>query len=260
MRLPLAPPNHFRLNSVINAIAGNLPVSIEKAYADWVTTGQHQVQLIQEELDELVQAIKADDRRGIRDGLADSLVTLDGLFYRLELGYPSLALIHDEASKLFATGPLAHFLNAAQQSLSALKDYFDSAPGSVTAVEARHTWLQSIDHDSVRLLLVLYVVASMLSVDIPRDQLAVYESNLSKFDTDYETACKGLQKYWDQGVKVTLVLSYGDIQGAGHQLRYYVIKVLEGGLDRNGKMQPAGKFLKSIHFKEPQFAEEVMNG
>ncbi len=240
-------PHHYLLNKNINELVGNHqvvdPLLVNKVAED-------QLKLINSEMCELISGLtkyihacmEARDQSNlsvyekidaalteIRDGCGDVIVTIDGFIHRLGLDYhfnteslelppPSLSVIYKQRMKV-------------QQALS-------------HAIELSDLW-KELSFDSI--FSSIHWLANILGFDIGKDQVAIYRSNMTKFDSDLETANAGVRKYNDLGVSVHLQPSV--YQG----LTYYIIRSSHDQVDINGKAYEANKFLKSIHFKEPVF-------
>lgn len=234
---------HYSLNSQINAIAGNDPINVADTDR-WLAACRSQMNFIKEEIDETVRAMEENDRIALRDGIADSIVTLDGLYYRLGLQYPDQTWLEDEvirSSALTDAGmgsALSVAFKALQNASHTVSDRLES--GDADALD----WITLTARN---LMGCLYCIAYLSEIPLQADQHAVYVSNLSKFDTDYAEAVEGLVRYMEQGVCATLVRSV-----VGGE-RYFIIRVLEDSTSTRGKYFPAGKFLKSKNFQEPVF-------
>lgn len=99
------------------------------------------------------------------------------------------------------------------------------------------------------LLFTVYGMAWRAGMDADVDFAEVVRSNLTKFDGNEEDALATQQKYEAIGVhthclKVT----------AENGRVFYVTKSAVDQQGRDGKYYPAGKYLKSVRFEEPQYA------
>lgn len=241
--------HHLTLNARINNIAGNRPLDRP---AEVIAAAQAKV--ILSELRELIAGIRADDRTEIRDGIADVLVTVDGMIHRLDLSNEYLSLfdtslgesVEDELSMLDAS---VTTLGACQNLISLLEDYENLLESIIAhpAGWACHNTRDNQNADMFGLAVMAYVCARLYDVNVYDDQLEVYRSNLSKFDTMREDAEAGIAKYASMGV--TLVIEESEVDG----VTYYVLKSPEDQVV-GGKDYPKGKFLKSIHFSEPNLS------
>ena len=241
------PPDHLALNKHVNTVVGNHPIDPTTQRAEWCAAGKRQIDLILDEAKELRDGIElskqgeqhhAKARQEIRDGVADVIVTLDGLVHRLSLNLPDLTIVienHDRAPvDKYEYEWLLNHLQVLEQMLAEL------------CADSEKT----IDFDALYSHLfdayeATYDLARAWDININADQVAVYESNMSKFDLDKATAMTGVLKYAELGVKTDLFPN--DIDGQ----TYYVIKCVEDCVDSKGKTHRAGKFLKSVNFREP---------
>lgn len=98
------------------------------------------------------------------------------------------------------------------------------------------------------LLFTVYGLAWRAGIDADVDFAEVVRSNLTKFDDNEEDALRTQQKYEAIGVH-TRCLKVSAENGRV----FYVTKsaVDQQGLD--GKSYPAGKYLKSVRFEDPQY-------
>ncbi len=230
--------NHFQLNARINTIASNLPIdnSIPDLVLDILRA---QVKLIRDEFNELKDGVAADVRKEVRDGIADVIVTVDGLLFRLglEMHEPKLQPLSADARN----GGHLQFLRRLDTLISALEYYRD---GSHTAVDVNHiqTLCQALINNTRQF-------AELNYVDLDADQVEVYESNLSKFDTDMDEVGKTIRKYLDLGVETEI--AEATIDG----VTYYVVKSAYDQQGGDNKSYPKGKFLKSVNFREPNLGE-----
>lgn len=104
-------------------------------------------------------------------------------------------------------------------------------------------------------LVTTYGLAHRAGFDADADHLAVTESNFSKFDKNDRDAFKTLNKYKAIGVEVrtVMIVLRDHINDRPINETYYVAVSTKDQTDIHGKRYPEGKFLKSIHYKEPQF-------
>ena len=236
--------HHFELNALFNQVGGNHKLSelmAKEATADdssvekvFYTLLRRQVELISEEFQELIDGHNEKSADLIRDGLGDVIVTVDGLFHRLELKYPDTSKWGDLQSDAIQA------INAAAQALGAIKLLAVNRDGlNVKTASSMLTQL------SMGILLSMYQVAEQYGIDLQADQKAIIASNMSKFDTDEDVAIEGVAKYAALNIKTEIVPSVID------GVTYYVIRCAEDTVDANGKKFFAGKILKSVNFCEP---------
>jgi hypothetical protein len=225
--------NHFELNSHINTIVGNLPVDVNDVTA-MLEIVRRQRNLIHDEFDELNAGVKERNISEVRDGIADVIVTVDGMYFRVGLHYPNVGSWFD------ASMSIEDCLQAIEIDLTLIEEMLAVGVGnSVGYFKHRlkvycDSILSSCHHISIH-----------YGVNLLADQMAVYASNMTKFDTDIEVARRGVAKYEALGVRTDIFPN--TING----LTYYVIKCTADSVGTDGKKYGAGKFLKSVYFKEP---------
>lgn len=96
-------------------------------------------------------------------------------------------------------------------------------------------------------LSLIYFVAANCNVDIDKALTSIYDSNMTKFCKDQEELEASIQAYADMGVEV--------IEDKGTEFPFKVIRSAKEQ-EVGGKLYSAGKFLKSVSFKEPCFTTE----
>lgn len=251
--------HHFMLNSSVNFLVGNTPIRLEdyanfEAYYEaFKAVGEKQIKLIRDEFEELRdRGFEARNVKEVRDGLGDVIVTLDGLLYRLNIPYtnvfaPALPVLDAHVRNGIERSGISpfHFQHRLRVISGALGDLL----GRVVNFQSGnlHAFRQRCAEPAELIYLQVYALAYELGVDLADDQEEIFYSNMSKFDTDLETAEKGLVKYSNMGVAAALFPK--EVEG----ITYHVIKSTE---DRviGGRPFPAGKFLKSVNFKEPNLS------
>lgn len=234
---------HYALNRHVNSVVGNDPIDLMDRDALVQTLGR-QTKLIRDEFQELVEdGINGASAQQIRDGLADIIVTVDGMYHRLSLEYPRTHLWgYDDINwqEQILT------INSCLLSLEMPgADYLTEAPVS----QVQNTIKVLCDG----ILYGVYALAAIWDVDLEEDQEAVYNSNMSKFDLDELTAADGIAKYAALEVKTELFPK--ELDG----LTYYVIKCVVDSTGTDGKAYRVGKFLKSVLFEEPIFTSYTEN-
>ena len=229
---------HYDDITRINQIAGNLPVPLSDA-STWLSVFRRQLGLINEEFAEFENGLKEGHVGEIRDGIADTLVTTHGLISRLGLDsdfYTKFLTPYQVSGLTWTTSR-----QTAREHLDALnilaQNVETPSPATVTAMAAG-------------LALAVMEVGHQLGFDIDADMLAVYESNLSKFDTDPETLERSQTKYRIIGVETTV--SENTVDG----VTYLVMLSAKDQTGTDGRQYPKGKFLKSVNFREPVFQEQ----
>lgn len=234
---------HFELNSLINTIPGNNPVDLNDTAAA-LEVVRRQRDLIQSEFEELRDdGIKAKNITEVRDGIADVIVTVDGMYFRLGLEYPRVHLWEPQGLSV------EELLRTIEVDLTMIGEMLTTGLRDTTMGYFQHrlkVYCDSILHAT-------YELSGKLGIDLINDQEAVFASNMTKFDTDVEVARRGVAKYAELGVKTDLFPN--QIDG----LTYWVIKCTEDCVDVKGKKYGAGKFLKSIFFKEPELLPLAAN-
>ncbi len=243
---------HYLLNSTVNLIAGNAPTKDD----DRRVISAAQLALIDEEFREFLAAWAARDRRGIRDGLADMIVTLDGWFYRMGFS----------AQEVEAALNTQHWVDDYIEKCDIGKsDYSLVGLFCMTAHPALTNKRDTDDYgDPLDPLTISSAISGMsliveslckaLAVDLAADQWEVYCSNMSKFDTSEEDAAFTRAKYAQldvvtETIKQVVPASSED----GEPRTYWVTKSTHDQTGRDGKQYPRGKFLKSVRFREPVF-------
>lgn len=237
-------PKHFELNCTINAIAGNTPLLDITDREAIVKVTNAQIPLILSEHSELVKGINNKNHIEIRDGLADIIVTCDGLISRLgftqyEFGYSPEHMLPVHL-KFFNTAKAKYWHLLLRKNIWRMESILRIAEGPSDAQDIRNRAV----HCAIAAINAVAGFSSITGIDVMRDQYSVYVSNLSKFDTDPELAKQSAAKYQNMGVEVV-------IEPCEHDgVTYYVVKSKINQVV-NGKDYPQGKFLKSLQFKEP---------
>ncbi len=218
----------------INEIAGNGRVP-EDDLSMRHTVFTRQLGLIQEEVKELAEGYLAENEHEVRDGVADVLVTTHGLIHRMgwyeDLYFKLITVQLDEDIRLdWPPG-------------WALTDYLQAIPAVGPGAAHAGTAL------AAGLVRTAMIFTKMYGADVEADMKAVYESLLSKFDADPETAELTRQKYERLGVVTEIRKT--TVEGTD----YYVTVSSRDQVGNDSVVYPAGKFLKSVHFRQPVFAQ-----
>lgn len=232
---------HYALNVLINTIVGNHTLRTRND-STALQVASAQCKLIQDELDELKEGIATKNIMEVRDGLGDVLVTVDGLIHRL-------GLKHWEIPNDLTGVTAAVLVNTPEDLLGLLTDHLHSML-QISATADTEYCLNELHHQGFALrchemVMACYKLADIFGIDILADQKAIFDSNLSKFDTDLKVAAQGVTKYADLGIAAGI---YPNEVGG---ITYYVLKCMQTATTTTGKLQRLGKFMKSIHFKEP---------
>lgn len=238
-------PAHFILNKKINAIAGNNPVTDVNDMQAAAKIILAQQPLITSEYEEFVKGLRENNIDLIRDGLADIIVTCDGMLSRLgvtmydyDIGNDYIALIKKYNIPLEDIGQ--RFL----KNIAASVRRIGVDAKYVAAGKLNNHLRNNIIHNAIAAIRDVTRFSVVANIDVMADQTAVFVSNLSKFDTNIEVAKQGVEKYKNLGVS-TAIESVTHDGGT-----YYVIKS-DSDQIVNGKDYPKGKFLKSVLFQEP---------
>lgn len=238
--------DHFALNARVNNAAGNTIAKDEKG-ARFVFTKQ--LPLIVSEFRELLKGIRERNVKEVRDGVADVIVTAEGMLHRFGLGGYGAAIPHFDGD--LSVVKASTILKDSAEILTLLQSpAYDNVQFGALLEVGEEEWRISHEHIQpyIRLVANMYALSGVLHLPLFDDQWAVYESNMSKFDTDLETAKQGIAKYEAAGIAVRL--QENDVEGT----TYFVIKSAKDQIV-GGKDYPEGKFLKSVLFFEPKLLE-----
>ncbi|QVD49271.1 hypothetical protein LUCX_201 [Xanthomonas phage vB_XciM_LucasX] len=234
--------HHFHLNAAVNFLVGNLP--LDDTDPNYLKVALKQLNLIADEFEELEEGVRTLNIKEVRDGLGDVVVTVDGLYYRLGIRplMPLQGNFDDGAE-------LSYPLNNIRTALKELRELFEPDNNmpycwDITSQE----WRDEVTDKIHVMMTACYLLAARCQIDLQQDQEAIYASNMSKFDTDKDVAYKGVLKYLALGVRTAL------FPNSIEDTTYLVIKSIEDQVGSDGKKYPAGKFLKSVLFQEPEFA------
>lgn len=253
----------FQMNAMVNNASGNFPLPLNASAEQHAEACRSQLYIIRSELRELLMALRAGDSvealREIRDGVADVIVTADGLRHRLCLGSQPDAIAYSVTRSETISSEMAGCLHTFNVNFSKLvgadaidEETLELLPASSTCA------YECGDATSYLNALVLvtscysiaFQVAHRFGIPVIEDQVAVFRSNMSKFDTDFETAQKTIEKYRNLGIAVHIE-EVRSMNGLSLDT-FYIVKSSQDQ-DVGGKDYPKGKFLKSINFQEPVF-------
>lgn len=246
---------HQELNSRVNSLVGNTPTA-----HSLLRIIVSQSRIVKQETGELMDGIKDKNVTEIRDGLADVIVTTDGMYHRLDAvaNAPDIIKIEQTVKDILQGYPSAQSRAAlVNVSVGGLADAYNvlSAAGSLTpentpeGSELEQAWKRDVLHACDSLRRNAYLLSALFGVDIAKDQYAVYQSNMSKFDTVRSMAEQAVVRYRDTvGIEVEIFPNTVD------GVEYFVLKSAVDQTGTDGKDYPKGKFLKSDLFREPQFA------
>lgn len=246
--------SHFDDVVTMNTVAGNNPVTVanENSASEIFTAFTRQIGLIRSEFEELCVGIATGNVREIRDGVADVLVTTDGLFHRLGLKFVEFPLLVP-----VRTTRLVEPLLDEDRRTSAIA----RMEGPLEQMEYFiQNGVEEMDLNQVQMLALILVqettlFAHRLGINVEADMRAVFDSNMSKFDTNPTDAEATVQKYLALGVETVVVPFEGTVfDGIDFApVRRYVVKSARQQTGNDGVVYPAGKFLKSFLFQEPVF-------
>jgi hypothetical protein len=234
--------HHFQLNSTINSIVGNNPFEGQDLEL-FLKIADKQIDLIRDEFDELLTGFATKNFKEIRDGIGDVIVTVDGLFYRLNLEYPNTQSWPD------LPGEIPKALFEAAEALAMMKDVASGLDeNNLSSVQLM---LRTM---ATGVLLSMYQISASLGIDLAADQKAIFDSNISKFDKDITTAERGVAKYGQIGVSATICTNTSTCG------IYHVLKSSWNQIGADGKKYAEGKFLKSVNFQEPNLNAPLLEG
>ncbi len=242
-------PTHLQLNQMVNNLVGNKPIRLTIEREAWFKAGYRQLDLILDEAKELRDGVNADDLQEIRDGVGDVIVTLDGLIHRLGLPEPDFELLtHRHLARLDRSAP-----SLVEEIFEHLELMVNTMREVESEEDLKKTVLKvALFGAAISIYDCCYAIARLYGFDLHADQVAIYESNMSKFDTDKAVALTGIEKYARLGVVVSIHPNVVEVDG--EQVTYYVLKSDHDQIGSDNKSYPAGKFLKSVNFKDPVFA------
>ena len=99
------------------------------------------------------------------------------------------------------------------------------------------------------LLFTVYGLAHRAGIDADADFLEVVRSNMFKFDANEEDCMLTAEKYSQQGVSTNAFI----MRDTEANRVYYITRSAKDQNDHREKFLPAGKWLKSHNFEEPQY-------
>jgi len=238
--------SHYELNQDVNLTAGNTVPENTTAAVRYALAKQ--LGIIKQELWELRNlGIAVNNYKEIRDGVGDAIVVWDGFVHYASnyLTHPGQVEHEDQMPTVLAVTRAMDRLDELHAEATDMFEHDEFADAVVNGCQSSIERLQ-------KLVVAAYeniaTIATYYAVPIMPDQYAIYDSNMSKFDTDSLTAAEGIAEYQKQGVPVKIV----DTQHKG--VSYYIIRVAETVVV-NGKEYVEGKFLKSVDFKKPDFVD-----
>lgn len=236
---------HLAGNKIINFIAGNDPVSKIDNTEESQPVFSRQLGLITEEFKELVKGFAESNVKEIRDGLADVIVTTDGMFHRMRCGYIQAGWSRETGFLDFDDTHLETVRNwlLKMSSPTYLQDAF-AADANASEYRLYADAKKLSQFADIVSIMRRYSLLFGINPDV--DQQTVFESNLSKFDTSIEKAQLTVDKYTTMGVEVGIFpRTYGGVQ-------YHVVKSIKDQVV-NDVSYPQGKFLKSVDYIPPQW-------
>lgn len=206
--------------------------------------------------------------REVRDGVGDVIVTTDGAYHRLDLPTSNGQMLRVAGMHVSMTFGLG------QSQVEVVNNLLTNAGGHLESIklilqQVQDGWDAAVADDNESggdivydvlpgtenllramlddIQLAMYAVSTSYHINLVEDQVLIYRSNMSKFDTDSSVAAQGVQAYADQGVQ-----TYISEQQVGNDT-YYIIKSA-ADQEVGGKDFPKDKFLKSVNFAEPDFS------
>lgn len=225
----------FTQVSAINRLAGNYAVPNS-------STACHQADyIIRPEIKELMAGLAVSDAGEIRDGVADVMFTLCGMYSRMALPFPTQAEVASLEEALNYDGGVDI---AAMRLLHLCELISVLMKVGYSNIDAAHVLLN-------RMMAKTWAIGTYFNYPILSDLNDVVVSNMTKFDTDVETSEATRLKYEAIGVKTE---AHATTTTTGSV--FYVTRVVETVTGTDGKQYPKGKWLKSVNFKEPAFLTE----
>jgi hypothetical protein len=223
--------NHFRSTITINHLVGNVEQRT-------IETLRHQLGIIRSEVEELRQGITMDDVHEMRDGVADVLFTIAGLYGRMGFALPE----HLYTDTSFAS--VGRCMTAVERHMATL-DVLSSLTFESVYVAIQETAASMTEW--------VYQLGQVAGFDVLADFDAVITSNWTKFDQSESDAKLTALKYDMIGVRT----HYTKCVSPDTQQTYYVTFSSETQKGLDGKEYPGGKWLKSCHFKDTNFSESL---
>lgn len=197
---------------------------------------QHQLDIIQSEFGEFLDGLEAGDTVETRDGCADTLFTLAGLYGRMQFELPT-------------------YLPSAQVDLDDLEshksahDFMMVSMGAILVL-SRCSFASvyiAIKEVTEHLIANLLYVADSYMIDYVEDLRAVIDSNWTKFDTDEGSAMATRLKYEALGIAVEQRHKEQDGK------TFTVTFSAADQKDEKGRDMRKGKWLKSVNFVDVNF-------
>ncbi len=218
--------------AMINRLAGNHKNPVP-------ATVKHQAQsIIKSETLELHKGLIEDDAHEIRDGVADVLFTVAGMFARLGFNTSCLFAFPREGTNYLPKTILSYS--------ESLTHYCDA----MTALSlADHQYNSPNIYDILKIMADrAIVIGTSFGYPVRQDLQTVIDSNMSKFDRTEGDAIATVQKYAKLGVKT----KYHKVDTESGP--YFVCLVKEyNPRAEDGKEYPEGKWVKSCNFREPAY-------
>lgn len=225
-QFPVALTTLFQNTIVINEMVGNIPTPTRE-------TLKHQLNIIHSEFIELMNGVDTEDRKEIRDGVADVLFTIAGLYGRLGIDLPKYLPPAQNSE------PSEPFL------------YTQICMGALTILAECHfaaiyTAIGAVLEQALSNLLCF---AEQQQIQVEKDLQAVVDSNRTKFDRDEGSAQATQWKYQALGIDVDQREQWHDGQ------LYYVTYSAADQIDDKGRQMPKGKWLKGVSFIDVNFED-----
>lgn len=221
--------------AAINRMAGNYIVPTTE-------TALHQLnKIILPEVRETLDGLIAEDEHEIRDGVGDILFTVAGLYARLGYAFPESIIVPTH---------LKYTREEAALSTLTLMGVCEEA-ATLVAIHGLEAYGEKLNAHMETMLRIACRIGHMHGYPVEQDLQAVVDSNFTKFDKTEDDAWQTKAKYSQLGVDT----EYHQASYEGTKL--YVTKVATAGKGSDGKNYPAGKWVKSVNFKEPVYSSLV---
>lgn len=196
-----------------------------------------------------------DDSDALRDDVQDILFTTYGLAHRLGMEWERDVKLGGEGESNY------EWVRDQVLDTETTEKQMDVIGGILEDLETQINFnhaklIDGTDYDTVtlvrRLLVRTYSLGHNLGYPVDEDYREVVSSNMTKFDHTLDDAQATREKYKELGVEVvTIPVQYTRPDDV--EVTLYVTKSAFDQVGNDGKDYPANKWLKSIHFREPQY-------
>lgn len=196
-----------------------------------------------------------DDSDALRDDVQDILFTTYGLAHRLGMEWERDVKLGGEGESNY------EWVRDQALDTETTEKQMDVIGGILEELEAQINFnhakvIDGTDYDTVTLIHSLlvrtYSLGHNLGYPVDEDFREVVRSNMSKFDHTLDDAQATREKYKELGVEV-VTIPVQHTRPDGVEVTLYVTKSAFNQVGKDGKDYPANKWLKSIHFREPQY-------